>query len=231
MWARLRKLIPLHRKAPPVVNAVIADSLTYLDAGALTDLFEIARAAETAGRPGLIVEAGCALGGSAIVLAAAKAPGRPMRVYDVFGMIPPPSELDEQDVHERYEVIQSGRSEGLGGDRYYGYEEDLVAKVAGNFAAHGVPLEANAVELVQGLFQDTMVLDEPVCIAHVDGDWYDSVATCLARIHPVLVPGGVMVIDDYHAWSGARKAVDEFLAQHQGEYELVRKERLHLVRK
>jgi asparagine synthase (glutamine-hydrolysing) len=230
MWARLRKLIPLHRKAPPVVNAVIADLLTYLDADALTDLHETALAAEAAGRQGLIVEAGCALGGSAIVLATAKAPNRPMRVYDVFGMIPPPSDADDQDVHERYEVIRSGQSEGLGGERYYGYEDDLLAKVAANFDAHGVPLEANRVELVQGLFEDTLILDEPVCIAHIDGDWYESVSTCLERIHPVLVPGGVMIIDDYFAWSGARKAVDDFLARHGSAYRTVRKERLHLVR-
>ncbi len=230
MWARLKKLIPLHRKAPPVVNGVIADLLTYLDADALTDLYETALAAEAEGRPGLIVEAGCALGGSAIVLASAKSPARPMRVYDVFGMIPPPTEADEQDVHERYEVIRSGRSEGLGGDRYYGYEENLLAKVADNFETHGVPLESNKVELVQGLFEDTMHFEEPVCIAHIDGDWYESVATCLERIHPVLVPGGVMVIDDYFAWSGARKAVDDFLAREGRAYRTVRKERLHLVR-
>jgi hypothetical protein len=230
MWARLRKLIPLHRKAPPVVNSVIADLLTYLDADALTDLYDTALAAEAAARPGMIVEAGCALGGSAIVLAAAKSPERPMRVFDVFGMIPPPSDEDDEDVHERYEVIRSGQSEGLGGDRYYGYEENLLAKVADNFEAHGIPLQANRVELVQGLFEDTMVLDEAVCIAHIDGDWYESVATCLERVHPVLVPGGVMVIDDYFAWSGARKAVDDFLARHGAAYRTMRKERLHLVR-
>ena len=230
MWARLRKLIPLHRKAPPVVNAVIADQLTYLDADALTDLYETALAAEAAALPGMIVEAGCALGGSAIVLAAAKSPERPMRVFDVFGMIPPPSDADDQDVHERYEVIRSGQSEGLGGDRYYGYEENLLAKVAENFETHGVSLQAHRVELVQGLFEDTMNFDEAVCIAHVDGDWYESVATCLERIHPVLVPGGVMIIDDYFAWSGARKAVDDFLVRQGGAYRTVRKERLHLVR-
>ena len=62
--------------------------------------------------PGLIVEAGTARGGSAIVMAAAKAPERPMKVYDVFGMIPPPTEHDGADVHERYEKIAGGRGQG-----------------------------------------------------------------------------------------------------------------------
>ena len=62
---------------------------------------------ERARRPGLIIEAARA-GGSAIVMAAAKSGARPMKVYDVFGMIPPPGERDGEDVHERYEKIAGG---------------------------------------------------------------------------------------------------------------------------
>ena len=44
--------------------------------------------------PGIFVEAGCALGGSTIVIAHAKEQERPLRVYDVFDMIPPPTAED-----------------------------------------------------------------------------------------------------------------------------------------
>jgi asparagine synthase (glutamine-hydrolysing) len=83
---------------------------------------------------------------------------------------------------------------------------------------------------VKGLFQDTMHFAEPVALAHVDGDWYESVMTCLTRLDPVLVPGGVMVIDDYDAWSGCRAAVDEFLGTRSNAYERRRRARLQLVR-
>lgn len=216
---------------PPIVRAVRADSLTYLDHAALDDLFERVRTIETNGREGILIEAGCALGGSAIVIATAKSRERPFFVYDVFGMIPPPSEKDDADVQERYAVISSGRSSGLQGNKYYGYEDNLLDKVSGNFRRHGVSVEANNVHLVRGLFQETLHVNDPVALAHVDGDWFESVMTCLQRIEPHLTEDGVIVIDDYDDWSGCRKAVDEYFSDKRDRYEFVRKARLHIVRK
>lgn len=164
------------------------------------------------------------------MLARAKKAARPLLVYDVFGMIPAPTDADGEDVHARYETIKSGRASGLSGDTYYGYEPDLMAKVRQTFERFGLPLDENAVSLIPGLFQDTIVGDEPVALAHIDGDWYESVRTCLERIGPRLSPAGVMVIDDYDAWSGCRRAVDEFLARHPEDYRAIRRSRLHLER-
>src|SRR5918994_2174184 len=160
--------------------------------------------------------------------ARAKGRERPLLVHDVFGMIPPPTEADGEDVQARYETIASGRSPGLGEDTYYGYEPDLISKVRQNFERFGLSPEDNAVSLVRGLFQDTIVGDEPVALAHIDGDWYESVRTCLERIGPRLVPGGVMVIDDYFKWSGCRSAVDEFLAEHPDRYRRVKRTGLQI---
>ena len=73
-------------------------------------------------------------------------------------------------------------------------------------------------------------LCQDVALAHVDGDWYESVMTCLERIAPYLVPEGRIVIDDYDSWSGCRKAVDEYFSDKRDRYEFVRKSRLHTVR-
>ncbi len=204
--------------------------LTYVSLGGLNDLFEAAVAADREGRPGVFMEAGCALGGSALVLARAKKPTRPLIVYDVFGMIPAPTDADGEDVHARYETINSGQASGLGGETYYGYEPDLMAKVRQTFERFGLPVDENAVRLIEGLFEDTIVGDEPVALAHIDGDWYESVRTCLERIGPRLAPGGVMVVDDYEMWSGCRRAVDEFLAGHPDDYRAVPRNRLHIER-
>ena len=214
----------------PVVQQVREQKLTYLPIGALNDLYEAAVAADREGRAGVILEAGCALGGSAIVLAQAKDPARVMKIYDVFGMIPPPTELDGEDVHQRYEKIKSGQATGLGGEAYYGYETSLMDKVVDTFATFELPVEKNSVTLVKGLFQDTITGDEPVALAHIDGDWYESVRTCLERIGPRLPSGGVMVIDDYFHWSGCRTAVDEFLAANADGYTTVKRTRLHIVK-
>ena len=88
---------------------------------------------------------------------------------------------------------------------------------------------AHRVELVRGLFADTIRLQEPVALAHLDGDWYESTMTCLERLAPLISPGGRIVLDDYYAWSGCRGAVDDYLAEHPG-FRREARGRLHLVR-
>lgn len=236
MSSLLRKLIWRVRRSfgltvPPIIAAARGRGLTYLSEEALYDLHQLVTEIEQRGRAGILIEAGCALGGSAIVIAAAKSPARPFYVYDVFAMIPAPTDQDGADAHERYALIAAGGSPGIGGARYYGYEDELFRKVQDNFQALGLPVEENAVSLVQGLFQDTLVIHQPVALAHIDGDWYDSVMTCLVRIEPHLVPGGVIVVDDYDDWSGCRKAVDEFFRDKMAQYVFVHGARLHIVRK
>jgi asparagine synthase (glutamine-hydrolysing) len=213
-----------------VVRQVRKRRLTYLGYDALSDLERTVRWLDVERVPGIIVEAGCALGGSTVVLGMTKHPDRPLRAYDVFGMIPPPSDADGADIHARYETIVRGESSGIGGDRYYGYTDDLRDKVANTLRSFGLDLDARRIELVQGLFQDTLRIDEPVALAHIDADWYESVRTCLERIEPHLSPGGVLVIDDYDHWSGCRKAVDEYFATRHDRYAFIRRSRLHIVR-
>jgi hypothetical protein len=205
------------------------EHLTYLEAAALFDLRDRVREADSEGLQGAFIEAGCALGGSAIVLAASKSASRALFVYDVFGMIPPPSERDGRDVIERYEEIKSGHSQGIQKDLYYGYDPGLLARVEDNFRRFGIDLVASHVKLIQGLFEETIRLSCPVALAHIDGDWYDSVAVCLRQIWPALVPGGVIVIDDYDDWSGCRRAVDDFLLM-TSDAHTERRSRLHLVK-
>jgi O-methyltransferase len=218
---------------PPEVEETIArvraEHLTYLKPEGLRDLAAIVRDIEVGNLPGLLIEAGTARGGSAIVMAAAKSSARPMKVYDVFGMIPPPTEQDGPDVHERYRAIAGGQATGVGGEQYYGYRDDLYREVTESFSRLGVPVAEHSVELIQGLFEDTIDLDEPVAFAHLDGDWYESTRTCLERIAPLVVPGGRIVLDDYYKWSGCRTAVDEYFAG-RDEFRLEQRAKLHVIR-
>ena len=221
-----------HRiKLHTIISSVIQESLTYLDYSALQHLAEQITKIETEGIKGIIIETGCALGGSSIILAAGKAKSRPLHIYDVFDMIPPPTEEDGNDVHNRYEIIKSGESTGIAGHKYYGYEENLHDIVIANLDRYGHSTEPNNIFLIKGLFQNTLHIDQPVALAHIDCDWYKSVFTCLERIEPHLVDGGVLVIDDYYAWTGCRKAVDEYFIDKQSNYKFVNKSRLHIIRK
>jgi O-methyltransferase len=201
------------RRLSPTARRVIDERLTYLSAGKLANLEWCAREVQRHDVPGDVVEAGVALGGSAIALADRLTPERAFDGYDVFGTIPPPSERDGADAHERYDVIAAGGSTGIGGDPYYGYVDDLYDRVVASFRAHGVE-PGERVRLHRGLFENTLHPSGALALVHIDSDWYDPVRLCLERTYPHLSPGAFVVLDDYHDYDGCRTATDEFLADH-----------------
>jgi hypothetical protein len=69
---------------------------------------------------------------------------------------------------------------------------------------------------VKGKVEDTLPLESPeqIAILRLDTDWYESTRCELEILFPKLVPGGVLIIDDYGHWQGCRKAVDEYFAKH-----------------
>ncbi len=156
------------------IDSVHEEKLTYLSRLAMVELANAAISQQNS-VSGCFVEAGCALGGSAIVLAAAKASSTPLYVYDCFEVIPPPGENDPEEAHERYSKIESRESEGIDGNEYYGYQEDLYKKVSDTFEHYGFDREAESIKMIKGLFEDTFHPDSPVSLAHIDCDWYQSV--------------------------------------------------------
>lgn len=199
-----------------ISRAVRAEHLTYLSLRKLRNIEQALGTLDAEGVAGDCLEAGVALGGSAIVIASLMGEGRRFAGYDVFGMIPAPGEEDDATSHERYAVIAEGSSRGIGGETYYGYRDDLYDEVVRAFTRHGVPVDGERVALHRGLFEDTLGFEEgrPVALAHIDCDWHDPVELCLERIYEVLAPGGYLISDDYHAYGGCRRAVDDFLATH-----------------
>lgn len=170
------------------------------------------------------------LGGSAIYIGSIKKKETEFFLYDVFDMIPPPSSNDDEDVHQRYEKIVSGESNGINGNLYYGYQKDLLTVVKNNFKNFNLDIEKNNIHFIKSKFQDKMSITQPVAFAHLDCDWYESVKYCLDEIHPNLSIGGEILIDDYFHYSGCRKAVDEFLALHSNTYRTFRKAKLHIIK-
>ena len=192
---------------------------TYLLPEDLKHINNIIQSIKTNKVKGEFIETGCALGGSAIYIAKKKETDRPFRVFDVFDMIPPPSDKDGQDAQNRFKTIKSGASKGIDGAGYYGYEDNLLDKVKGHFREASIDPEANQIEFVVGLYDDTLKVNHDVAMAHIDCDWYDSVMVCLERITPHLQTGGYLIIDDYFDWSGCKSAVDDFLSQTDIQFE------------
>lgn len=92
---------------------------------------------------------------------------------------------------------------------------------AGEFAQQSVPTVSGA-RLVSGLFDDTLpgfLTDHPgpVAFAHLDADLYSSTRTVLDLVGDRLVPGSVLVFDEYFNYPGwqnhEHRAWTEFVAR------------------
>ncbi len=66
---------------------------------------------------------------------------------------------------------------------------------------------------IKGKVEETLPDDNirKIALLRLDTDWYESTKQELETLYDKLVPGGVLIIDDYGHWSGAKKAVDEFI--------------------
>ncbi len=213
-----------------IIEEVLNKKLTYLNVEALRELIiEVDRCSNV---EGIIVETGCALGGSSICIASVKKSKR-LYVYDSFGMIPAPSGRDGEDAHQRYDTIFKGESKGIDGSEYYGYQKNLYEKVESNFRSilNIDNLNEKGIYLVRGFYEDTLHINEKISFAHIDCDWYESVKISLQEIVPNLSVNGVIVIDDYFTWSGCKTAVDEYFINNKEKFEFSKKSRLHITRK
>lgn len=73
------------------------------------------------------------------------------------------------------------------------------------------------IHYVEGKVEDTIPATLPgkIALLRLDTDWYESTKHELIHLFPLLVQGGVLIVDDYGYWKGARKAVDEYFAENK----------------
>lgn len=75
----------------------------------------------------------------------------------------------------------------------------------------------NNIFYIEGRVEDT--LPHPsinrISLLRLDTDWYNSTKHELECLYDKVVFGGIIIIDDYGHWQGAKKAVDEFIKRKQ----------------
>lgn len=165
-----------------------------------------------AGIPGALVECGVWRGGSMLAVARTLLDcgdtSRDLYLFDTFTEMPAPGPADI-DMHGR-PVSE--------------YLDELMAQpwleylpldaVRALLADSGYP--ADKVHFVVGLVEDTIpgLAPDAIALCRLDTDFYASTAHEMEHLFPRISAGGVLLIDDYGEFQGARKAVDEYLAQH-----------------
>lgn len=162
---------------------------------------------------GDIVECGVWKGGSMMMVAYMLRhlgdTRRDLFLFDTFEGMPPPSDKDA-----RYDGAGAARLlEGAADDSWLLARAGLDA-VRANLASTGYPAER--MHYVQGKVEDTIPQQAPARIAllRLDTDWYESTKHELTHLYPRLATGGILIIDDYGHWRGARQAADEYFAGH-----------------
>jgi hypothetical protein len=164
--------------------------------------------------PGDFVECGVWRGGSVMLMAATLLrrgdTSRDLWLYDTFDGMTGPTADDVQSMSGRTAADILREHERTLDDPFWG----IAARddVERNLRRTGYPFERFRV--VEGDVTATLPETAPEAIAllRLDTDWYTSTRRELEHLYPRLVRGGVLIIDDYGYWRGARKATDEFVA-------------------
>lgn len=77
-------------------------------------------------------------------------------------------------------------------------------------------LDVNSFKFIKGDVCETLKVSKniptEISVLRLDTDWYESTKTELEILYPRLSDQGVLIIDDYGHWEGARKAVDEYFS-------------------
>lgn len=155
--------------------------------------------------PGDIAECGVWRGGSMMAAALAlldlKA-SRDIYLYDTYQGMPASTEVDRNWWGEHAEV----RRAAVGQDWCLARLEEVRA------AMQSTGYEK--CRYIAGLVEDTIPAQAPerIALLRLDTDFYSSTLHELKHLYPRLSPGGILIIDDYGSWEGARKAVDEYFA-------------------
>jgi predicted O-methyltransferase YrrM len=157
-------------------------------------LRELAR--YTRGLPGCLAECGVYEGASAYFLAEAR-PDAVIHLFDRFEGLPEPGEEDAVT------------------------DPEVFRWAPGDFRARLSVLSSNLrsfdnIRVHRGDIPEVLqcVADERFCLVHIDVDLYRPTLDSLQFFYPRVVPGGVIVLDDYGfaTCPGAHRAVREFMA-------------------
>jgi O-methyltransferase len=196
----VRSVSPYTRTSPERIFA-LCEAVSYIAAGEV---------------PGDIVECGVWRGGS--MMAAARTlsrlgdRGRHLYLFDTFEGMTPPGEQDVSFEGARAaDLLEASRKE----DSYSLWCYSRLEEVKRVF--DGIDYDGDQIHFVKGRVEETLPEHAPerIALLRLDTDWYESTRHELVHLFPRIVPGGVIIVDDYGHWRGARQAVDEYF-QEQG---------------
>lgn len=160
---------------------------------------------------GSIVECGVWKGGSMMAVAYTLLqlgnPNRELYLFDTFEGMPVPTKLDlsigGRAAIDSFNAVKTS-------DDSSDWCKETIEEVVKNLRATNY--DEMRVHFIKGKVEETIPgeIPEKIALLRLDTDWYESTKHELDHLYPRLQDNGVIIIDDYGHWQGARKAVDEY---------------------
>lgn len=154
---------------------------------------------------GDVVECGVWRAGH-IILARKKSPHRVCWLYDTFEGMTAPGEFDQKPSGKNA-MASYLKKKGQG------WAAVSLDDVKANFRETDT-YDERLLRFVVGPVEQTLLVEanlpDKIALLRLDTDWYASTKIELEVLYPRLQSGGVLIVDDYGHWLGARKAVDDY---------------------
>lgn len=176
----------------------------------LYNLYEAVRYVVSRRVPGDFVECGVWKGGSMLMMALTLLQlgdrSRKLYLYDTFEGMPAST---SEDINYSGMTAEARRERALTrspeGWMYASFDEVKRAVLSTGYPE-------DRVAFVRGMVEDTIpgTSPEQIAILRLDTDFYSSTKHELEYLYPRLSHGGVLIIDDYDDWLGARQATDDY---------------------
>lgn len=160
---------------------------------------------------GAFVECGVWKGGSVMAMALTlKEMGeeREIYLYDTFSGMSAPSDVDGEIALEMFSKSRTSEDSS-------DWLLSPIEEVEKNIFETGYPKEKY--HLIKGRVEDTIPeqIPQQIALLRLDTTLYESTKHELIHLFPLLSPKGVIILDDYGRWQGAKKAVDEYIAENK----------------
>ena len=140
---------------------------------------------------------------------------RELYLYDTFEGMSEPTEndIDHAQQSAAEQLAQRNKNES---DVVWAYSP--LEAVQKSVLSTGYP--SDLIHFIKGKVEETIpnTLPDKIAILRLDTDWYESTKHELAHLFPLLTHGGILIIDDYGHWAGAKKAVDEYFLNLNEKY-------------
>jgi hypothetical protein len=161
---------------------------------------------------GDIVECGVWKGGSMMAVARTLMENqatRTLHLFDTFEGMPEPADVDK-DIRGETAASRMEREDKA---TSWVWAYSPLDEVKRNLRDTGY--DERRVVFVKGKVEDTIPAKAPdqISLLRLDTDWYESTYHELVHLYPRLTVGGVLIIDDYGDWEGARRAVDQYMEE------------------